>query len=172
MVRTLWWFFRYRRCRCPICRHALRFPPAISGKAENSRPVTHTKSRSSRYRCTCPLYAPPNKDFASKFSPLSAKYCVLKFCPHPGSLITCSITCNLRLTSPCAVVCALLKLILQERRPFAMPGCRKGAFYYGSSKQNQRAKGRTHYGTVLPSGVPLLALPVVSMCALGIINCL
>ena len=31
----------------PICRYALRFPPAISGKADNSRLVTHTKSRSS-----------------------------------------------------------------------------------------------------------------------------
>lgn len=26
-----------------------------------------------------------------------------------------------------------------------MPGCRKGAFYYGNSKQNHRSKGRTHY---------------------------
>ena len=76
----------------PICRYALRFPPAISGKADNSRLVTHTKSRSSRYRCTCPLYVPPNKDFASKSSPLSAKYCVLKFCPHLGSLMFYTIT--------------------------------------------------------------------------------
>ena len=30
---------------------------------------------------------PPNKDFASKFAPLSAKYCVLNFCPHLGSLM-------------------------------------------------------------------------------------
>ena len=76
----------------PICRYALRFPPAISGKADNSRLVTHTKSRSSRYRCTCPLYVPPNKDFASKSSSLSAKYCVLKFCPHLGSLMFYTIT--------------------------------------------------------------------------------
>lgn len=76
----------------PICRYALRFPPAISGKADNSRLVTHTKSRSSRYRCTCPLYVLPNKDFASKSSPLSAKYCVLKFCPHLGSLTFYTIT--------------------------------------------------------------------------------
>ena len=76
----------------PICRYALRFPPAISGKADNSRLVTHTKSRSSRYRCTCPLYVPPNKDFASKSSPLSAKYCVLRFCPHLGSLMFYTIT--------------------------------------------------------------------------------
>ena len=76
----------------PICRYALRFPPAISGKADNSRLVTHTKSRSSRYRCTCPLYVPPNKNFASKSSSLSAKYCVLKFCPHLGSLMFYTIT--------------------------------------------------------------------------------